>query len=401
MNENLLDLLKTFPGPYPRYNYYPRMTEWDNKASESEWMEILNHAKGDTVDLYIHFPFCKSFCHFCGCNIKIGTDFHDQSAYIEVLKKELKSYGPQRFKIRNLYFGGGTPNALHYDLMKEFLTFLFSNINKDSDFHFVSEFDLRNYNEEYLHLLKSFGMTGLSFGVQDLNESVLNIIGRKTDTNKLLKDISSLKDLSLDEVSIDLLYGLPKQGSQSFEKLKELFSLNIVNKVSLYPFAEVPWFSDYYPEWDIHKPSIESKMSYFCKLDAILKDFNFEQIGYGHYFKKSSEHYKDYKNGQLGRTVMGYANKTSDILIGAGVSAISISPTMLKKNHKILGVYLANDMKISNSHKMTEGEYNRWKLLQRMASEYQSTELNSNSNIPDEYSRYFIPYISKQYLSEL
>ena len=62
MNEKLLDLLKTYPGPYPRYNYYPRMTEWDNKASESEWMEILNHAKGDTVDLYIHFPFCKSFC---------------------------------------------------------------------------------------------------------------------------------------------------------------------------------------------------------------------------------------------------------------------------------------------------------------------------------------------------
>ena len=150
--EEFLHLAKTHPGPYPRFNYYPRISDWKGGATNEDWSLALKDARGQEVDLYIHFPFCKNFCHFCGCNIKIQSSLDSQRDYIDALKEEIKSYEVENFKIRNLFFGGGTPNATNIDLLKEFLDFLFKRINKSDDFNFISEMDLKNVSVSRVYL---------------------------------------------------------------------------------------------------------------------------------------------------------------------------------------------------------------------------------------------------------
>lgn len=334
-----LQLAKKFSYPEGRYNYFPRIQNWENNLSLSSWKNHLQELSGSEIDLYIHIPFCNRFCFFCGCNIQVAKTQDQISHYINELIIEWNHfYKSHNFKINNVHIGGGTPNALNPSHIEKLL----SHFKQDFKLHI--EYDPRYHDHERLMTFNQFGLSTISAGIQDFSDKTLSNIGRETNFNDVQKCFDDLKNLNLNHLSIDLIYGLPFQTENSAKLAKNFLDHNDhITGVSLYPFAEVPWFKDFNP---LPSKSREEKNERHFDFANTLSSSDFELISFGHYVKTHSAFHASFQEQKLNRTIMGFCTNKSPTLIGLGVSAISSTPKILKQNQKIYENYL----KWNNDH---------------------------------------------------
>ncbi len=403
----LVQLMTNFPGPYPRYNYYPRTSQWQSDISVKSWHENIKSYHGEEIDLYIHLPFCQSLCSFCGCNTKKLNSDTSISEYLDALESEISTYDLEKFKLENIYIGGGTPNALSKnDFERLFSLFSLKDVKQ-----LHCEFDLRYFNEKRFDYLLSRGLTHLSFGLQDDNERTLKAIGRPTDLNKVITVLKTIKKKSSINVNIDLLYGLPHQKKESLI-VKEILEKDLINSASLYPFAIVPWFQDFYPLWHKARPSNEEKFETLASRIELFENYGYKHIGYGHIYHSEHEVNKAYQEGTLQRTVMGFTTKKNKALIGIGVSAISETGEYLKQNSKNYSEYLYDPKKFDKGHKKTNNDLLSSKIIDQITlqSSFQklpessqiSTELFTSKGdqyILNDHGRFILPFITQQLLS--
>ncbi len=336
-------LSSIFNGPEGRYNYFPRITGWSGDLTSGQWFSNLEKHQEKNIDLYIHIPFCERFCHFCGCNIKVAAKSDIIESYIQKVHEEWASYTRFGFRISNLYLGGGTPNSL----TPSQLTKLLSPFHGTFDIH--TEYDPRHLSFDFLSILKERGLRTISMGIQDFDEIVLATIGRKTDFQVVEENLRFIKDLDLDKVNIDLIYALPKQGESSLKLLDNFLQKDLVTGISLYPFAEVPWFKDFYPSWQKERISLEQKSSLHYDFLETMTSNGFSPISFGHFAKKQD-------GTQYERTIMGFNQNCESIVIALGVSAISTTPEMIKQNTKIFDHYLAKGDTSFSGHTRTNAQ---------------------------------------------
>lgn len=178
---------------------------------------------------YIHIPFCQQICHYCDFN-KMFLKDQPVDAYLVSLEKEmsltLKSAPTKR--IDTIFVGGGTPTALS----ETQLAFLCESIKRQLPFHAHTEFTFEanpgDLNLKKFEILKSSGVNRISFGVQTFNEALLKKIGRSHQPKDVYQSIEWAKKAGFENISIDLIYGLPDQTLSDFEETLEIaFSLNI------------------------------------------------------------------------------------------------------------------------------------------------------------------------------
>jgi len=173
--------------------------------------------------LYIHIPFCLRKCSYCDfTSIVYGEEA--AKGYLEALKKEIHLRGKTRLK--TLYIGGGTPTALSEDSLKE----LFSVINSNYEFYPEAEVTIEanpaTIDREKLSLLREKGVNRISLGVQSLNQDELFILGRLHSAEQALKSFHLIRDVGFENVSLDLIYGIPGQKEKTWQDtLREVVAL--------------------------------------------------------------------------------------------------------------------------------------------------------------------------------
>ncbi|HZH61383.1 MAG TPA: radical SAM family heme chaperone HemW [Metabacillus sp.] len=179
---------------------------------------------------YIHVPFCHHICHYCDFN-KVFFKQQPVDEYIEMLIKEMhnskKISGENPFK--TIFIGGGTPTALSAKqldrLMEGIITELLP-INKLVEF--AVEANPGELTKEKLSVLKNAGVNRLSIGVQSFDDELLNKIGRVHRTEDVFRTVSQAEQAGFDNISLDLMYALPGQTVEQFQKtLETAFTLNI------------------------------------------------------------------------------------------------------------------------------------------------------------------------------
>lgn len=351
LKDKFLRSAARFNYPEGRYNYYPRITSWENNLEEAMWFSQITHLENKEIDLYIHIPFCARFCFFCGCNIKAGKAENLIDHYIDNLLQEWHEYERFDFKIVNIYFGGGTPNSLNQEQFVKILG------RFPDGYKIHLEYDPRFHNNSLLEFLKSKGLKSISMGIQDLDPTVLASIGRPTNLDEIKSCLSDIEKLQIEHVGIDIIYGLPNQKQNSFDLLSNfLKDHHVISGISLYPFAEVPWFKEYNPNWKKNENHAQEKSLQFFNFSKIFEENNFELISFGHYFKKDSALHKSYHENSLERTIMGFCTKKSETLIGLGVSAISSTTGTIKQNHKIFENYMKWPSTIYTGHIKSDEE---------------------------------------------
>ena len=180
---------------------------------------------------YVHIPFCTQICYYCDFS-KVFIKNQPVDSYLEHLIEEYDSYDIK--KLRTLYIGGGTPTALSAPQ----LAFLLEKLTDKLDLSYLEELTIEanpgDLDEEKIAVLKDSPVNRVSLGVQTFNDRMLKQIGRSHLEKDIYENISNLKKAGFDNISIDLIYALPKQ---TMEDVK----INVAKAIAL----DIPHMSLY------------------------------------------------------------------------------------------------------------------------------------------------------------
>lgn len=339
--ENLASDYLKYHSPGNRYAYFPSTKSWQGGNSllnVKAFKDLGLTSEGDYGHLYIHLPFCRSLCTFCGCNIKISHYEEDHLSYVKALKKEAYLKEAKGLPLKALTFGGGSPNALHPAALKE-LTSLINDLRpSETQWHdSLCEIDPKIFDREQFELLKGLGIKRFSIGVQDFDQEICKNVNRHQTLEQLFH---SKEILNGDPFGIDLIFGLPKQEIHHIQAWEDPLKDLSPDWVSLYPLAPVPWLAPYQEAYgDFTLPGLEEKASLFQEAHKILIDCDYLHYGLGHYIKKDAFLSRSFMDKELFRSVSGLYPKKHDFTLSLGVGAISEFKNGFHQNERILEKY--------------------------------------------------------------
>jgi len=331
--------------PGPRYTSYPTAPEFHEQFNEEDLINFYqNQSSERPLSLYIHLPFCRSACYFCGCNVIFTSKEDKKVKYIEYLKKELailKQHLNTNRKVSQMHFGGGTPTFFSPEQLQEVIKeikAIFPNFVEDAEIS--CEVDPRYFTKEHMDVLKAGGVNRLSFGVQDLDSQVQEVIHRiqPFETTKNVMKIA--RDAGINSINIDLIYGLPHQTKETFrETIEQIITLN-PDRLAVFNYAHVPWMMKTQRKFDettFAPPS--TKLEILKDTIEFFTTNGYKMVGMDHFAKPEDELFKAIEKGELHRNFQGYTTKGGADLIGIGVTSIGNGVDYYIQNYKKLSEY--------------------------------------------------------------
>ena len=180
--------------------------------------------------VYIHIPFCHQICNYCDFN-KVFFKNQPVDEYIEALGKEIEMTWQQCLKhlqhIETIFLGGGTPTSLSAEQIRRLLSHIVKHIPVTNVIEFSSEANPDELTIDKLKALYDGGVNRLSMGVQSFDQGLLEKLGRTHSNEHVYETIENAKRVGFENISIDLMYGLPGQTMEQWEDtLEKAFALN-------------------------------------------------------------------------------------------------------------------------------------------------------------------------------
>lgn len=188
-------------------------------------MSGLKQINNTMSAIYLHIPFCLSKCAYCA--FYSIADQKLKSVFVEALKKEIELRSVYiADEVKTVYFGGGTPTTLQTSEIEEIIGCLHAHLNIASNAEITIEANPDTLSPDYLASLRHIGINRLSIGIQCFDDDDLRLLGRRHNSRHALQCIDDAHKAGFDNISIDLIYGIP--GSTSWERnLDTFFSLGI------------------------------------------------------------------------------------------------------------------------------------------------------------------------------
>ncbi|WP_068318069.1 oxygen-independent coproporphyrinogen III oxidase [Polycladidibacter hongkongensis] len=315
----------------PRYTSYPTAPHFSDAVNGEACANWLRTLPGDeAISLYLHVPFCREMCHYCGCNTKATRKLAPVAAYAQTLLKEIDLVGEtlgKRLRVQHIHWGGGTPSMLARDDFLALLTRLRRYFDFDATIEHAIELDPRTVTPYLAQTLRMGGITRASLGVQDFDGDVQRKIGRVQPFEQVVNAVAALRAEGIEAINFDLMYGLPGQSEQtildSVAKTAELAP----GRVALFGYAHVPWFKKHQQlikEADL--PSADERILLNAVSREALVKAGYEAIGLDHFALPSDDMAIALRERNLRRNFQGYTTDTADTLIGFGPSSIGFLP---------------------------------------------------------------------------
>ncbi|CAD7288500.1 oxygen-independent coproporphyrinogen III oxidase [Campylobacter suis] len=339
------DAYVKYSRPGPRYTSYPTALEFSQNFSyESYVNELKNRDKSRPLSLYLHLPFCRSACYFCGCNVIYTSKEDKKERYIDYIAKELEILSTHldcSAPVLQLHFGGGTPtfyNASQLDQIIKLIKAKFKNFSPEAEIS--CEIDPRFLNEDQIKVLTSHGFNRVSFGVQDFNEKVQKEIHRIQPYEITQNAVNLALKYGINSINMDLIYGLPYQTLQSFQTtLDKALTLN-PDRLAVFNYAHVPWIKKSMRKFDeTTLPTPRTKLEILKYTIEFFTQNGYKMIGMDHFAKPDDELFAALANGTLHRNFQGYTTKGGADLIGIGVTSIGECVRHYAQNHKDMDEY--------------------------------------------------------------
>lgn len=155
--------------------------------------------------IYIHIPFCDCICSYCDfCKILYNNKYIDN--YLDNLEKEIR-YRYKNELIKSIYIGGGTPSSLSYQELERLFNII-KIFKLDSNYEFTIECNVNNLDINKIKLFKDNGVNRVSLGVQSFNKEILTILNRSHIYKEVYNVINNLKNNNINNINIDLIYGV-------------------------------------------------------------------------------------------------------------------------------------------------------------------------------------------------
>ncbi len=339
------DLIRKYDRPGPRYTSYPPATEFTEKVTEEDYRRKLleSNSRRTPLSLYFHIPFCESGCYYCGCNIIISHRKGIERPYLERVYREmdmLTELLDRERKVVQLHWGGGTPNYLDADEIEEFMGEIKKRFDFSEDAEVSIEIDPRFATDQQLRVMREVGFNRISMGLQDLDEKVQRAINRIQPYSLMVETMGKLRNLGFQSVNIDLIYGLPYQTRESFERTVEKVIELGPDRIAVYSFAYVPWVKPIQKHIDPKTlPSAEEKLSILEMVVEKFQDAGYVYIGMDHFARPEDELAVAQRRGELWRNFQGYTTRKGVELLGIGATSIGMLQDSYFQNYKTLREY--------------------------------------------------------------
>lgn len=248
--------------------------------------------------IYIHIPFCKTKCHYC--DFYKSTDFGAKTDFLSALKKEIdwRKHELDGESIASIYFGGGTPSVLKIDEINEILHLIDTGYQLEEDIEVTLEANPDDLTELFLDRLNTTRINRLSIGTQSFNDHDLKSMNRRHNSRQAINSIKGAQQAGVQNISIDLIYGLPNQTLADWETNVEQAIALDVQHISAYhlTYHEDTVFYDYLKSGKIKELPDELSLDQFKLLLNRLKSAGFEQYEISNFARNEcySRHNKAY-----------------------------------------------------------------------------------------------------------
>ncbi len=343
------ELLLRYDVAGPRYTSYPTADRFVEAFGEQEYLQALAQrregvgVKAYPLSLYIHIPFCESLCYYCACN-KIITKHHERGAeYLRYLEREVAlnvAHLGAGQSVSQLHLGGGSPTFLSDDELRALMAMLRRNFSLAPGGEYSIEVDPRTVTAARLNTLALLGFNRLSFGVQDFDPEVQIAVHRIQPAAQVFDLVAESRRLGFDSVNVDLIYGLPKQTPESFERtLAQVVELR-PDRIALYGYAHLP--ERFKPQRRIHSqelPPGSAKLAMLASALRVLMGAGYVYVGMDHFALPNDALAVAKRQGRLHRNFQGYSTQPDCDLIALGVSAIGHVGATFSQNVKTLDAY--------------------------------------------------------------
>ncbi|WP_309398121.1 oxygen-independent coproporphyrinogen III oxidase [Cerasicoccus maritimus] len=340
-----LALIEKYQRPGPRYTSYPPANHF---AEVSDLAPVLASTEESTapLSLYFHLPFCETLCWFCGCHTITTLKRDRADDYLDLIEKELALFAthlkPDR-EVVQMHFGGGTPNfftGAQLDRLGEL-------IHRHFKFAYGAEvsveLDPRRLYEEHIAAFARMGATRASFGVQDCDPQVQKAIHREQPHEQNIAAMKLLRAHGFTSANIDLIYGLPLQNRDSFNRTLDAVLDLKPDRLAIFNYAHVPWMKPAQKLLERHPlPTPREKIGLLQLCITKLTGAGYEYIGLDHFALPDDELVIAQKCKTLQRNFQGYSTRAGVEICGFGISSISQAAGAYRQNVKDLETYRAS-----------------------------------------------------------
>ena len=399
------DLVKKHNIAGPRYTSYPSATKFTDDFSREELAARIesNNRSSRDLSLYFHIPFCETLCWFCGCTTVITNDHDKGSEYIGILEREVKTMrsriNPER-KVVQLHYGGGSPTFLKPDEIRRLGAVIHEHFGFSPDIEAGVEVDPRRLTRDHLVALREAGFNRASMGVQDFDPAVQQAIHRIQPREMTQQSMDWMRELGFGSINLDLIYGLPHQTPESFEKTLETVLEMQPDRLSIFSYAHVPWIK---PAQKIleqkNLPSPETKLQLLkLVIEKLTANDRYVYIGMDHFARPDDELAVAQRNKQLQRNFQGYSTRAGSDIYAFGMSSISQIPDAYWQNEKELPVYKeaveAGREPWHRAYFLTEEDTLRRDVIMRLMCDLSIDFAASSKRLGIEFEKRFAPELA-------
>ncbi len=364
----------------PRYTSYPTAPAFAAAVGPDDYALALRGAgKGEPASLYLHVPFCRSMCWYCGCHTTITKQDAPILDYLDVMSREIelvaKAAGDS-IPVKNLHFGGGTPTIMKPHEFAALMKTLRTRFAFEQDASVAVEIDPRTLDSEMIVALGKNGVDRASLGVQSFDPVVQKAINRIQTFNQTKAAVAGLRAYGVKSTNFDLIYGLPYQTVDSCVETVQMAIELRPERFAVFGYAHVPAFKKH--QRLIDEAALAGAAERNEQAEAIAEELvaaGYVRIGLDHFALPEDELAIASVRGKLHRNFQGYTTDDCETLIGLGASSIGRLASGYYQNHVAIGRYAemvsSGVLPTAKGYLLTKEDKLRARVIERLMCDFE------------------------------
>ncbi len=363
----------------PRYTSYPTAAQFGplDETTYRGWLRTAIRPS-DTLSLYVHVPFCRNLCWYCGCLTRPTRSDPRIDGYAETLLAEvalLSAALPAHAGVSHLHLGGGTPSILGSERLRTLMQALRAAFGIRPGAEIAIELDPRYTSEELVGTLAEIGFNRVSLGVQDISPEVQAAIGRIQPAEQVAAAVGRLRQAGLRSINLDLMYGLPRQTAAHVESTSRFAAGLQPERVAVFGYAHVPWMRTHQKAIDAAAlPGAEARLEQAECAERTLCAEGYQALGLDHFARPDDPLALAARAGTLRRNFQGYTTDAAEVVLGLGVSSIGTLPAGFAQNDTREAEYrtavLAGRLPVVRGRAVSDEDRLRARMIERLMCDF-------------------------------
>lgn len=394
------ELIRRYDCAGPRYTSYPTALQFHDAFGPVQYRQFAQRSNtGRPLSLYFHIPFCATVCYYCACNKVITRNRARAEPYLESLYREIRLQAElfdRSRPVEQLHWGGGTPTFLSHGQMTQLMerTRRAFALADDEAGEFSVEIDPRAVEPDTVALLRSLGFNRISLGVQDFEPSVQKAVNRIQSEAQTFAVFDEARKRGFRSVNVDLIYGLPLQTVNSFERTLQTLLRAAPERISVFNYAHMPSVFKTQKQIDPDQlPSAPEKLQILQTTIDVLLEAGYVYIGMDHFARPDDELALAQRQGSLYRNFQGYSTHADCDLVAMGASAIGRVGDSYSQNAKTVDEYQRcledGRLPIQRGIALSEDDLLRRYVISRLVCDFALDFRDVEARYEIEFERYF------------